>query len=370
MKPIIVGKARGKYPILFSTTVDIAETVAALTTSSQNVVILADSNVHALYQKVISRTLSKVGKRATLLTLPSGERHKSGKHLLTLLESIISSGIDRSATIVAFGGGVTTDMAGCVASLLLRGVRWVAIPTTFLGMVDAAIGGKTGVNSAQGKNLIGTFWPPEAVIVAPDFIRTQPRTEFEDSIAEAVKYNAINTAIGAIGGRPSLTDLKLLQQSFPEHDAELSQKIMGQCARIKARIVGADEREDGVRAFLNFGHTIGHALEFCGSYRHISHGRAVAAGMVGAISLSEKAGLPMSAAVKELQEYCASLATGRRVSIDRSEALAALRHDKKRRGGKLMFVLLKDIGKPYLSEAPKGRELGRAVDLSIRALTK
>ncbi len=358
---ILVGSGKRQYPVLFTEGKCIPESVSALTASSQSVIIIADATAHALYQKLIAKVLSKIGKRAKLITIPSGERHKNGKHLLGLLESVIALGVDRSATIVAFGGGVTTDIAGCLASMLLRGVKWIAIPTTFLGMVDAAIGGKTGVNSELGKNLIGTFWPPQAVIVSPDFIRTQPRGEFKDSIAEAVKYFAIQR-------KPSLKDLKLLQKGFPEHDSELSMKIIGQCVRIKAGIVRADERESGVRAFLNFGHTIGHALEFCGSYRYISHGRAVAAGMVGAISLSLKQGLKLSPAVVELQEYCIELASGRKVTIELSEALTALQNDKKRKRGKLMFVLLKEIGKPYLSPAPNSRELRQTVDLSIGAL--
>lgn len=358
---ILVGKGRKKYPIIFSTCQDIPESTAPLTEAAQSVVVIADATAQALYPEIISRIRRRPGRRVSVLTLPGGERYKSGTQLLSLLESIISLGPDRSVTIVAFGGGVTTDMAGCVASLLLRGVSWIAIPTTFLGMIDAAIGGKTGVNSQQGKNLIGAFWPPKAVIISPDLIRTQPRIEFEDSLAEVAKYYAIS-------GKPSLTALKKLQKSFPAHASDAALSIVKRCARIKARIVNADERESGIRAFLNFGHTIGHALEFCGRYRHISHGRAVAAGMVGAISLSVKSGLQITPAVSALEEYCRSLASGTRVTPEREEVRAALNYDKKRKGGKLMFVLLQEIGKPYLGEAPDRRKLNAAIELSIQAL--
>ncbi len=363
MKSILVGQGKSKYPIMFTTSTGIVTSTYALAKTSQAVIIIADATAHALYPTLMAKLTKKLGKKATLLTIPSGERHKSGKQLLSLLESIISLGVDRSTTIVAFGGGVTTDIAGCVASLLLRGVKWIAIPTTFLGTIDAAIGGKTAVNSNHGKNLIGTFWPPQAVIIAEDFVRTQPKTEFAGSLGEALKYYALT-------GKPLVADIEELQRTFPEHDARLARKIIQTCARYKAQLVSSDERESGARAFLNFGHTIGHALEFCGGYGKIAHGRAVAAGMVGAIYLSAQAGMPMTGRVSGFEEHCRALAKGPKVKIGVEDALDSLIYDKKRRSGKLMFVLLKDIGKPYLTQAPNKRALRKAVELSIQALVK
>jgi len=361
-RPVLVGRTSHKYPIAFAASATaLIELTCEATSTAHSRVIVVDATVHALYPRMIQTLQKRLGKQTVVLTVPSGEKYKNGQRLLQTLEEIIRMGVDRSSMIVAIGGGVTTDLAGCVSSLLLRGIRWVAIPTTFLGMVDAAIGGKTGVNSKQGKNLIGTFWPPEAVIVSQDFIRTQAQDEFSGSQAEAVKYFALR-------GSPALKTLRGLREEFPHHHGDVAEEIIRQCARIKAQIVTADEREHGQRAFLNFGHTIGHALEYCGGYRQLSHGRAVAAGMIGALFLSRKNGLQAGPLVEELEEYCRALAAGKRVKIDDSEATDALIFDKKRRGGKLIFVLLQEIGKPYLQQAPDKRTLKQAVRLSIQAL--
>ena len=361
-RPILVGRSSRKYPIAFATSATaLVELTCKVTSSAHACVIVVDATVHALYPRLIKTLKTQLGKQTSVLTVPSGEKHKNGQRLLQALGEIINMGVDRSSMIVAIGGGVTTDLAGCVSSLLLRGIRWVAVPTTFLGMVDAAIGGKTGINTEQGKNLIGTFWPPEAVLVFDDFIRTQARDDFSVSQAEAVKYFALR-------GTPALKALRKLLAEFPNHNGTVAEKIIRQCAKIKAQIVTADEREHGQRAFLNFGHTIGHALEYCGGYRQLSHGRAVAAGMIGALFLSKKDGMQSSPSVAELEDYCRTLASGKNIKLGDNTATDALIFDKKRRGGKLIFVLLQEIGKPYLQPAPDKRALKRAVQLSIQAL--
>lgn len=362
MSERIIVRARGaKYPIVFSSLENWAEPLEPVLESASRIIVIVDVTVKALYGRLIQRGLRRFKSKTIMLAVPSGEKIKSLKYAGSLVERALAGGIDRQSLIVAIGGGVTTDLAGFVASLALRGIKWCAAPTTLLGMVDAAIGGKTGVNSPRGKNLIGSFWPPETVSVAPAFCLTQSGAGIRDGLAECLKYYAI-------GGKPSLSAIAGLASAAPDFDLRTLTGVIRSCARAKARIVSSDERETGARAFLNFGHTIGHSLELAAKFRGLSHGRAVAAGMVGSLWISRQQGLPESATLDKLEKVSRSLAAGPVRKMDEAEIVRLMGLDKKRKDGKLRFVLLRSIGQPYLAFAPEAKILRRAVLESLNAL--
>ncbi|HSG98620.1 MAG TPA: 3-dehydroquinate synthase family protein [candidate division Zixibacteria bacterium] len=337
------------------------ESLSAVAPDASRFVIVYDATVAALYKSHMDPGWRRLNAPVVTLAIPSGERHKTPKTLLSVIDFLLAEKIDRNAVVVGVGGGVTTDIAGAAAALALRGVRWVSVPTTLLGMVDASIGGKTGVNSSRGKNLIGAFWNPLGTLIAPAFVYTQSRRAFADGLAEALKHFAI-------AGEPSLRSLDAALTGFPEiGDPELS-SLIARAVCVKARIVTADEREAGVRAHLNFGHTLGHAIERADNFRGVSHGRAVAAGIVGALWLSRQRGLAETPRLASLERLAREIAGGGRVGVTAAQALEYLVADKKRRGGAAQFVLLREIGRPYLVPIADRRSLRRAMDEALAAL--
>ncbi len=242
--------------------------------------IVSDSHVDPLYGAAVERSLRDAGFAAHRAAIPAGEASKSPSRLLALYQAALDAGLDRRAFFVALGGGVVGDLAGFAAASYLRGVACVQIPTSLLAMVDSSVGGKTGINLPQGKNLVGAFHQPSLVIADPDTLRTLPPREYRSGLAEVVKYGVIR--------EPALFDDleragKALREPSPALDG-----IIARCCRIKADVVAADEREGGLRAILNFGHTAGHALEKAAGYGTFLHGEAVAAGMVYASVLSQR----------------------------------------------------------------------------------
>jgi 3-dehydroquinate synthase len=273
------------------------------------------------------------------ILLPDGERFK---HLATvgrIYEALIRAAADRATTIIAVGGGVVGDIAGFAAATYLRGVPVVQVPTTLLAQVDSAIGGKVGVNHALGKNLIGAFHAPAAVIIDPELLPTLPRREFRAGLYEVVKYGVIasRTLFDRVAG--SLTALFA-------HDAAALVPVIAECCRIKAAIVGEDEREAGPRRALNFGHTAGHALEAVTRYRRFRHGEAVAYGMRVAAGIASRRGLlpePDREALARLIMQMGPLPPI--ADLAASELLEVMRRDKKVVAGRLHFVLPAEIGR-------------------------
>jgi 3-dehydroquinate synthase len=295
-----------------------------------------------------------------LLEVPPGESSKSMENVASLVSSLAKSHVPRSGTVVALGGGVIGDLAGFVAATYLRGIAFVQVPTTLLAMVDSSVGGKTGVNLPEGKNLVGAFHQPKLVVADLDTLKTLPAREFSAGMAEVIKYGAIRDAAlfkRVIGGvKPTDADLDAIVET---------------CVAIKARIVERDEFETkGERALLNFGHTIGHAIEKATGYTKYLHGEAIALGMRAAAWLSVwQAGLP-EAEAKRIE--AALVANGLPVKIDpkvdRAAILGALGNDKKvAADGRNRWVLLKKLG-----EATSGHDLAndvveKAVDLLYQA---
>jgi len=301
-----------------------------------------------------------------LIARPVREERKSLGEAEAMCEALMDRGLGRDGFVVAVGGGVLTDLAGFAAAIYLRGVPWVSVPTTLLAQVDAGLGGKTGANLRGGKNLVGAFHQPRLVVCDPEALATLPVRELWSGLAEVVKCALLAPQEDADG-------LPLLERCERDlEDAALGKPgvlaaLVAACLRMKARIVASDEREGGARAFLNLGHTVGHAIETATGYQRFTHGEAVALGLRAALRLSHGRKLLDVPSLQRALDLVARLKIGadRRLSADeRGAALAALSRDKKARAGKVRFVLLAGLGGPRVEEASPD-ECARAVEASL-----
>ncbi len=288
-------------------------------------------------------SLSQAGFEAKVLEMPDGEQHKRIRTLEHLAEKLVKFRADRSALILALGGGVVGDIAGFLASVYMRGVDVIQVPTTVLAQVDASIGGKTGVNLKSGKNLVGTFHQPRAVLIDPQVLSTLPEREFRSGLYEAIKCGVI--------GKPELFRRFEAKRDdiLRRNPAEL-EYLIAESVQLKAEVVSADERESGLRRVLNFGHTIGHALEADTNYRRYLHGEAVAWGMVAATNIAAEIGMLASPLASRIQETICSLGPLPKVSSDYRQVARLLVSDKKTRDGKVHFILPRDIGQVEVVE--------------------
>jgi 3-dehydroquinate synthase len=266
---------------------------------------------------------------------------ESAKHLGSvehIARSLCRGGADRKSLVIAVGGGVVGDVAGFVAASYLRGVALVHIPTTLVAQVDSSIGGKTGVNLPEGKNLVGAFYPPRLVIADPDLLRTLPDREFRGGLAEIIKHAVIADAA-------MFTLLEKEMDKILQRDREALSSLIPRNVQIKARVVSSDERESGLREILNFGHTFAHALESVMRYRRYQHGEAVAWGMMAAAFLGHELGVTPAEEVSRIVSLVRRLGVlPRWPSVSPAGLLNAMRSDKKSRGGVLRFVLSPRIG--------------------------
>ncbi len=300
--------------------------------------VVTDSNVGPLYADVVTGSLEQVGFKPIVVAVAPGEESKSMGKAEAICDQMIAAGIDRSGFVVALGGGVIGDLAGFVASIYYRGIPHVQIPTTVVAQVDSAIGGKTGVNAREGKNLIGSFHQPVRVIADPAVLSTLPKREFNEGVAEVVKHAIIRDAA-------MLDDL-------PRAVASELPALIARNQEIKAQIVSDDEFEKlGLRALLNFGHTIGHAIENAAGYGRYLHGEAVSLGIAAALDLSvEKAGLPAEQAKRVLALLAAfDLPIQMPPAISSEALMNALRKDKKFEAGAIRFVLTRSLGSAFVS---------------------
>lgn len=314
--------------------------------------IVTDGNVAPLYADSVRESLTAAGFEATLVTVPAGEQSKSLEQVENVCDQLIAARLDRGGCLVALGGGVIGDLAGFVASIYYRGIPYVQIPTTVVAQVDSSIGGKTGVNSRAGKNLIGSFHQPALVIADQDTLATLPSREFNEGMAEVIKHAVIRDA----------DMLKSLSAPVPED--ELS-TLIARNVKIKARIVAEDEFEKlGLRALLNFGHTIGHAIENVAGYGRYLHGEAISLGLIAATRLSEeKAGLSAREAdtvIKALQSF--KLPAQLPADITTDELMAALQRDKKFEAGAIRFILTEKLGSAFVSSDVTEDDIRRAIE--------
>lgn len=253
---------------------------------SKRAVVITDSTVHQLYCSAVQDSLNRADFKADCIDFPAGEEHKNIRTYEVVMNSLLSlePPIDRRSVIVALGGGVVGDLAGFVAATALRGIDFVNVPTTLLADVDAAIGGKTGIDAPTGKNLIGAFHQPRAVIIDPTVLKTLPAGQMGNGLAECVKHGIIRDT--------SLLDfIEENAEKIFSFDADILTELIARNVAIKSAVVAADEHEAGQRAHLNFGHTIGHAIEAAGGYGLVSHGQAVSLGMVAACHIASRRGL-------------------------------------------------------------------------------
>ncbi len=308
--------------------------------------VVADSNVADILGEDFVRLLREAGLEADLFTFPEGEASKNMDTVISLAQEMLRQGYDRKSALIALGGGVTGDIAGFLASIYLRGVPYVQIPTSLLAQVDSSVGGKTGVDLPEGKNLLGTFYQPRRVYIDYGVLSTLPLEHLRNGLAEVVKY-------GCIWSAPLFAFLEEQAERLLVYDAEALEHIIYESCRIKAEVVSQDEREGGLRRVLNFGHTIGHAVEAAAGYT-LLHGFCVAVGMVAAARLSEALGLAREGISQRLEALLQRLGLPTRVPEDISveQILAFLKTDKKVWRGKLTFVLLKEMGKFIFYEDP------------------
>ncbi len=286
----------------------------------------------------LMKSLSQAGLVARFVEMSDGERHKKFATVERLAEKLSGMGADRDAVIVAFGGGVVGDVAGLLASVYMRGVDVVQIPTTVQAQLDAAIGGKTGVNLRSGKNLLGTFHQPRCVLIDPAVLSTLPEREFRAGLYEALKCGVIGKA--ALFGRLESIQLKALRR-----DPQTLEWVIAESVRLKAEVVSADEREGGLRRVLNFGHTIGHALEAESGYRRFLHGEAVAWGMIAAARIAASFGRFDEHSAKRVVDAVLRLGPLPTVKAQGADIVRLLQRDKKTRGGVVHFVLPREIGR-------------------------
>ena len=294
--------------------------------------------VRRRWGKRLLQSLTSAGFPAKILEMPDGETHKRLATLERLSEKLSRLGADRSAVIIALGGGVVGDVAGMLASLYMRGVDVVQIPTTLLAQVDASIGGKTGVNLRTGKNLLGTFHQPRCVLIDPTVLATLPDREFRAGLYEALKC-------GVIGVAELFDRLKKTEISALRRDPAALERVIAEAVKLKAEVVSADEREGGLRRVLNFGHTIGHALEAESGYRRFLHGEAVAWGMVAAAGIARRIGQCSDDTAVAIQDAVRGMGSIPKVTAGSRDILRLLQADKKTRNGVVHFVLPREIGK-------------------------
>jgi 3-dehydroquinate synthase len=304
--------------------------------SGQTCAIISDSNVEPLFAGRVKRSLISAGFKPTLITVPAGEKSKTLKQAGAVCEQMIVAGLDRQSFVIGLGGGVIGDISGFVAAIYHRGIPHVQVPTTLLAMVDSSIGGKTGVNTADGKNLIGILHHPSLVIDDLDVLKTLPRRELNQGFAEIIKHAIIADA----------KMFGMLQESTASEAPALKQLILRNI-KIKSKIVAKDEHDlTGKRALLNFGHTVGHAIERAGNYRKFLHGEALSLGIVAACAVSiKRAGLPprqRDAVIDVLRRF--DLPTCLPKNFPRNKIVSAVKFDKKFEGGKIRFVVTSKIG--------------------------
>lgn len=312
-------------------------------------ILISDSKVYRLHGSRVLTTLRKMNLPVEGLEFPEGEKSKTMKTLLSLVEQLTDLGADRHTALIALGGGVTGDLTGFLASIYMRGLPYFQIPTTLMAQVDSSIGGKTGIDLPQGKNLLGTFYQPQAVFIDLDFLKTLEEKEVLNGLAEVIKY-------GIIEEPQILTVLEQEGEAVKNRDPKVLEKLIGRCCRIKKRIVEMDEKESGLRRILNFGHTLGHALEAESGYT-LSHGQAVGIGMVFASTLSHTLGHLSAKEQGRIEALIRSYGLPWRIpkGLKTEALLSRLTKDKKKEGAKLPFVLIKKIGLPFVSaDIPEG----------------
>lgn len=313
-------------------------------------VVVTDENVAHFHLKTLEQALAKFGIKSTSIILPSGEKTKSFTSLADLCEKLLAAGVERRDKIIAFGGGVIGDLTGFAASILRRGIDFIQIPTSLLAQVDSSVGGKTGINTSQGKNLIGAFLQPVKVLIDANLLATLPRRELAAGYAEVAKY-------GLLGDAPFFEWLESNAELLLRGDAQARVHAILKSCKAKAAIVAEDETEQGVRALLNLGHTFGHALESATGYSNrLLHGEGVAIGMAQAFRFSERLQHCKPGTADRVARHLKSAGLPTHMSEIEgklppiADLVNIMRQDKKAQGGKLTFILARAIGDAFIAK--------------------
>lgn len=334
MREMLIQTQSGSYPVVIEENLlRSAGLCLKKIIKASKLFIITDENVHRLYAGVMEKSLQEAGFAYSFHILPAGEASKNMRQLEAILSHMALEGITRTDAALAFGGGVTGDITGFAAAVYMRGISYIQMPTTLLAQIDSSIGGKTAVNLKEGKNLAGAFYQPKAVLADPALLKTLPEKETGEGMAEMIKY-------ACIADKDMFSELA--------GGIKCMERLIENCCAIKKRTVEEDEKDTGIRMILNFGHTIGHAVEACAGYAY-THGQAVAAGMAHITRKSEKLGLTERGTAEKLRKvlklYRLPDALPEGLSAGLLEMMA---HDKKLLLGKLNLVLLKRIGECFI----------------------
>ncbi len=316
--------------------------------------VISNSRVFELYGEGLLRQLSDRGCQVIKSIIPDGEQHKTLKTVGQIYTDLLAHRADRSSMVIALGGGVTGDIAGFAAATLLRGIPYIQVPTTLLAQVDSSVGGKTGVNHALGKNMIGSFYQPELVCIDTDTLSTLPAREFQSGLYEVVKY-------GLICDPKFFEFFETHLEKIQNQDSDVLEKVISRCCAIKAEITSQDEKEKDLRRILNFGHTFGHALEVATKYQEFTHGEAIAWGMLVETHLSRLAGFLDESTSKRIMQTVRSIGNLPPIgSISIEILVEAMKRDKKHQGDQIIFVLLKGIGTTVITGDVQAKLLAEA----------
>lgn len=318
--------------------------------AAQKAVVVSNVTVAPLYAELLCRGLAERFAQVDVVQLPDGEAYKNWETLNLIFDAMLAGGCDRRTVLFALGGGVIGDMTGFAAACYMRGVPFVQVPTTLLAQVDSSVGGKTGINHPRGKNMIGAFYQPQAVFCDIDTLSTLPDRELSAGLAEVIKY-------GPIADMTFLAWIEENMDALRRRDSQALVHAVRRSCEIKAWVVGQDERESGLRAILNFGHTFGHAVEAGMGYGQWLHGEAVGCGMVMAAELSMRLGLIDASMVQRLRTLIARAGLPVRAPIldtvdNAGRYLQLMRIDKKSEAGVIRFVVIRDNGTAYMQGAP------------------
>lgn len=350
------------YPIIIKSGIfdEIGQVMADYAVSGW--AIVSDNKVARLYGDKLLRALRRGGKKVELFSFPAGERSKSRNTKATIEDAMLSAGFGRDSAVIALGGGVTGDLAGFVSATYMRGIPYIQVPTTLLAMVDSSIGGKTGIDVGAGKNLIGAFHQPVAVFIDPQLLSTLPKKHIRNGMAELVKH-------AVIADKHFFSFLEENLERIVELDGSLLEKALKRSCEIKAEVVEKDEREGGLRQILNYGHTVGHAIEKLSGYR-ILHGEAVAVGMMVEGLISCEMGYMEIAELQRQNKLLRQLGFSARIlgRFEVDHIISVMGTDKKVRAGKIRMVLPKRIGEMASCHGEWSHPVRK--NLLVRAITR
>ena len=331
------------------------ELLRALLPERSQYFVITVPPVKKLWADILSASLTKAELVHTVFEMPDGERAKSLDTVRDLATKLVRRDADRKSAVIALGGGVVGDVAGFLASIYMRGIDVVQVPTTFLAQVDASIGGKTGVDLPEGKNLLGTFHQPRAVLIDPGVLASVSERDYRAGLYEAMKCGIIL--------RPDIFDfMEQNRERILQREPEAMEWLIAECVQVKAEVVAADERESGLRRILNFGHTVGHALEAETGYKHFLHGEAVAWGMVAASMISAAMQMSNSETARRIISSVLAYAALPKVESRGKRIVRRLAHDKKTMNGVVHFVLPVEVGKVEIVPDVPERAVIQAVE--------